>query len=121
MPTFVSALDRVSGNGAKSYHCIECDGLITYSDRLIDIGGTHRHLLVNLSGVTCDFYTFYSCPGAIAAGEAIEEYTWFCGYSWRMAFCRLCGRHLGWFYESISRYERPLEFWGILVGSIKAM
>jgi hypothetical protein len=119
MLTFISALDGVSGNGAKSYHCIGCDGLITHSDRLIHIGGTHRHLFVNPLGIECDFYTFSSCSGAIAVGEASEEHSWFSGYSWRMAFCRVCGQHLGWYYESVSRYERPLEFWGILAGSLK--
>lgn len=121
MLPFISALDGVGGNGAKSYHCIDCDGLITHSDRLIAIGGTYRHLFVNPSGVECDFHTFSSCPGAIAVGEATEAYAWFSGYSWRMAFCRLCGRHLGWHYESVSRYERPLEFWGLLAANLKSI
>ncbi|MEE9610786.1 MAG: cereblon family protein [Desulfatiglandales bacterium] len=110
-----SALDGIGGNGAKAYQCIVCDGLITHSDRRLPIGGTHRHLYANPSGVECDFYTFYSCPGAIAFGEATRAHTWFSGYGWRMAFCRDCGQHLGWHYEAVSRSERPYNFWGILV------
>jgi len=121
MLTFISALNGVGGNGAKAYYCIGCDGLITHSDRLIVIGGTNRHLFVNPSGVECDFHTFYSCPGAIAVGEATEAYSWFSGYYWRMAFCRHCGQHLGWHYEAVSKYERPLEFWGILAENLKSM
>jgi hypothetical protein len=121
MRVFSSALNGVGGNGAKAFHCISCNGLITHSDRLIVIEGTNRHLFVNLSGIECDFHTFYSCPGAIAIGEATEAHTWFSGYYWRMAFCRHCGQHLGWHYEAVSRYERPLDFWGMLVENLKSM
>lgn len=121
MPTFTSTLNGVGGNGAKAYQCIGCDGLITHSDRLIVIRGTNRHLFVNPTGVECDIHTFYSCPGAIAVGEATEAHTWFSGYCWRMAFCRHCGQHLGWHYEAVSRYEQPLEFWGILIAQLKSM
>jgi hypothetical protein len=121
MLTFISTLNGVGGNGAKAYHCASCDGLITHSDRLIVIGGSNRHLFVNPSGTECDFRTFYSCAGAIALGEATDAHTWFSGYCWRMAFCRHCGQHLGWRYEAVSRYERPLEFWGILAANLKNM
>ena len=113
-----SALDGIGGNGAKAYQCIACGGLITHSDRLIPIGGTNRHLFVNPAGVKCDFHTFYSCPGAAAFGQATGEHTWFSGYFWRMAFCRQCGQHLGWYYEATSKTERPREFWGILVSHV---
>ena len=35
-------------------------------------------------------------PGAAPAGGASDEFTWFPGYSWRIALCRDCGRHMGW-------------------------
>jgi len=113
-----AALDGIGGNGAKAYQCIACGGLITHSDRLIPVGGTNRHLFVNPAGVECDFHTFYSCPGAAALGQATGEHTWFSGYFWRMAFCRQCGQHLGWYYKGASKTERPREFWGILVSHI---
>ncbi|UCF57267.1 MAG: hypothetical protein JSW15_01975 [Deltaproteobacteria bacterium] len=113
-----SALEKIGGNGAKAYQCASCGGLITHSDRLILVGGTNRHLFVNPAGVECDFHTFYSCPGAIAVGEATEAHTWFSGYTWRMAFCRQCGQHLGWYYEAVFKSERPEEFWGILVSHV---
>jgi hypothetical protein len=113
-----AASNGMGGNGAKVYQCMTCGGLITYSDRLIGIGGTNRHLFTNPAGLECDFHTFSACPGAIAIGEAIEADTWFSGYCWRMAFCRHCEQHLGWYYEAVSRYERPLGFWGILVSKL---
>ncbi|MFH1350879.1 MAG: cereblon family protein [Pseudomonadota bacterium] len=118
MLILISTFDGGGGNGARAYQCISCGGLITQSDRLIPVEGTNRHLFVNPAGTECDFHTFLSCPGAIALGEATDEHTWFSGYYWRMAFCRTCGQHLGWRYETVSRYGRPTEFWGILINHL---
>jgi hypothetical protein len=118
MSGFSSPLGVVGGNGAKVYQCIACGGMVTYSDRLLRVGASTRHLFVNPSGVQCDFHTFYSCPGAIPHGPATEVHTWFPGYRWRMAFCRQCGQHLGWHYEAVSLTERPHAFWGVLVGHL---
>jgi hypothetical protein len=35
-----------------------------------------------------------------------------------MAFCHHCGQHLGWHYEAVSTFERPREFWGILISHL---
>ncbi|NSW86152.1 MAG: hypothetical protein HPY84_07505 [Syntrophobacteraceae bacterium] len=106
--------DGISGNGAKAYRCLTCHSAVTYSDRLLDIGGINRHVFTNPSGIRCDLHTFYSCPGATCHGGATEAYTWFAGYRWRLAFCTRCGEHLGWHYEAVSDISRPEEFWGIL-------
>lgn len=117
---FHFSLKGIGGNGAKAYHCFVCGGLVTYSDRLLAIATSHRHLFVNPAGVECDFYSFSDCPGAVVHGDATEAHTWFPGYRWCMAFCRQCGQHLGWHYEGVSPFERPSEFWGILVGHLVA-
>ena len=111
-------LDGIGGNGAKAYQCVTCGNLITHSDQRVLIGGTDRHLFVNPAGVECDFHTFHVCPGAIAVGEPSELHSWFLGYTWRMAFCRQCGQHLGWYYRAILKSESPGEFWGILVSHV---
>ncbi len=118
MTILFSTMDNVGGNGSKAFQCGACGSLISQSDRLIRINGSNRHLFLNPEGMECDFHTFYSCPGAIALGEATDAYSWFSGYGWRMAFCGQCGQHLGWFYESVSVVERPREFWGILVSHL---
>ncbi len=118
MFSFISPLNTVGGNGAKVYQCIACGRLITYSDRILSVAGSSRHIFVNPAGVECDFHTFYSCPGAVAHGGATEAHTWFPGYRWRMAFCRHCGHHLGWHYKAIALFERPNEFWGILINHL---
>jgi hypothetical protein len=89
--------------------------VITYSDRLLSIGDVHRHLFVNPFGISFEFYTFASCPGVVAHGEATDQHTWFPGYQWSFAFCQNCGQHLGWFYEAVSKDTIPRGFWGLLV------
>ena len=115
---FAFPLRGIGGNGAKVYQCFGCRGLVTYSDRLIRVNTSDRHLFVNPASVECDFRTFSDCPGALAHGGAIAAHTWFPGYRWRMAFCRQCGQHLGWHYEAVSTFDRPREFWGILVSHL---
>lgn len=103
------------GNGAKAFQCFGCYALVSTSDRLLPIGGKSRHQFVNPAGIRCDFLSFASTPGAVARGGATDEASWFPGYRWRLAFCRRCGRHLGWRYEAVAGETRPLEFWGILI------
>ncbi|UCG12268.1 MAG: hypothetical protein JSU72_17495 [Deltaproteobacteria bacterium] len=117
----LSPLKDIGGNGAKAYQCAFCTLLITYSDRLIRVDGKDRHLFVNPAGLECDFYTFAFCPGSIPYGEATEVHTWFPGYQWRMAFCRQCGQHLGWYYQALSISSQPRHFWGILVIHLRSV
>ncbi len=115
MFNFISDTHTTGGNGNMAFRCTICGALITYSDRLILVDGRNRHQFTNPAGIECDFHTFYSCPGAVAVGEPTDEHTWFSGYSWRIALCRECGQHIGWFYEALSRLAPPWSFWGILV------
>jgi hypothetical protein len=112
------SMKGVSGNGAKSFQCLACGALITRSDHLITVGGTNRHVFVNPAGIEFDFKTFNFCTGAMAPGEPTEEHTWFSGYSWRFAFCRRCGQHLGWYYEDVSKVKSLSGFWGILISRV---
>ena len=120
MFSLFSPVKGISGNGAKTYQCAGCRGLITHSDRLLRIHASDRHFFLNPAGAECDFYTFSDCPGAVVHRAATEVHTWFPGYRWRMAFCRHCGQHLGLHYEAVSTFERPREFWGILVSHLVA-
>ena len=118
MILFFQAYNGVRGNGDKAFQCAACGGLITHADSLLSILGKRRHFFVNPAGIECDFHTFYACPGALVYGESTEEHSWFPGYGWCMAFCGYCHQHLGWYYESVSGNQRPVEFWGILVDRV---
>ena len=118
MTLFTHAMEGMGGNGAKALQCLACGSLITRSDHLITLDGRNRHVFVNPAGIEFDLQTFGSCAGAMALGEGTVEHTWFSGYSWRFAFCRRCGRHLGWYYEDVSKFKSPPGFWGILIARI---
>lgn len=118
MLSFFFLSKGVGGNGSKVYRCVACGSVVTHSDRIILVAGNTQHQHVNPEGIECDFYTFSSCPGAIALGEATEAHTWFPGYSWRVALCVNCGLHLGWHYELLSKTQPPMEFWGILIAHV---
>jgi hypothetical protein len=92
--------------------------MITYSDRLVAVSGEKRHLFTNPAGVSCEFFTFASCPGAVAVGDPTEEYSWFPEYGWSFALCESCGNHLGWHYKAASGLHEFPEFWGILVNRV---
>jgi len=115
MSGLFSPYGATGGNGNKAYQCSGCSAVVTYSDRLLSVGETYRHLFVNPLGIAFEFYTFSSCPGVVAEGAATDQHTWFPGYWWRFAFCHSCGQHLGWLYEAVSRQTRPGEFWGLLI------
>jgi hypothetical protein len=118
MTRFSSPLAASGGNGAKAFLCMDCRAMVSSSDRLAAVGGATRHQFTNPAGMDCDFLSFLSCPGAVAQGAATEEYSWFSEYRWRIAFCRYCGHHLGWNYQSSAAETRPKEFWGILLAHI---
>ena len=108
----------IGGNGSKVYRCSACNSVISGPDRLVAVSGAKRHWFTNPVGVLCDFFTFLSCPGAVAFGEPTEEHSWFPGYSWSFALCQGCGNHLGWHYKAASGWEEVPEFWGILVHQV---
>jgi cereblon len=113
-----SLLSGMGGNGTKSYQCLLCSSVVSYSDRLITVFDTKRHSFINPAGVSCELLTFSCCPGAILFGEPTEEHSWFPGYSWSLALCGHCNSHLGWYYRAVSEPADLSEFWGILVSNI---
>lgn len=50
-------------------------------------------------------------------GEAESEDSWFLGYAWTIAYCRLCSLHLGWLFTYCGtdpgEGARLPRFWGI--------
>ena len=58
-------------------------------------------------------YTLRDARGVQVAGGPTDEFTWFHGYTWRIAYCAACSNHLGWFFEAIDESEPPV-FYGLL-------
>ena len=46
------------------------------------------------AGSLYDLLTLRAAYGVSLYGEATEEFTWFPGYAWTLAYCRGCSAHL---------------------------
>ena len=80
--------------------CRNCNEGITRPDQGISVGGAHRHNFANPHGMVYEIGCFRSAQGCASIGPATDEFTWFQGFSWRIAVCRRCQVHLGWCFES---------------------
>ncbi|MGH8579888.1 MAG: cereblon family protein [Gammaproteobacteria bacterium] len=87
---------------AKPLRCAVCGHAITYEAQRISVQGSHEHLRRNPQGLSFRFGCFAWAPGCAKWGEATSEYTWFPGFSWRIAACAQCREHLGWSFSSRS-------------------
>jgi hypothetical protein len=88
--------------------CRACEVVVARPADRVVVGSGELHTFVNPRGQVFELVCYAVAEGAVAVGEATLEYTWFPGHAWRFAFCRGCGRQLGW------RYDGPDGgFWGL--------
>ncbi|MEA3437413.1 MAG: cereblon family protein [Thermodesulfobacteriota bacterium] len=80
--------------------CRQCRRIITTSAERIEIQGAHQHTFANPHGSVYQIGCFRSASGCGYAGQASDEFSWFTGYSWRIAVCGSCLFHLGWLFIS---------------------
>lgn len=80
--------------------CAFCANTITDESQVISVNGSHRHVFVNPHGLVFDTGCFKECSGCIVDFRASVEFSWFHGYSWRIAACSRCHQHLGWLFSS---------------------
>ena len=113
MPRDAAATDSVAGvlPAEVAYLCARCRRLVTRGRWRLAMGGSHEHVVFNPAGIVFRVLCFKEAPGAVAAGEASADFSWFGGYSWRLALCAGCGAHLGWRYEGDGP---PAIFFGLI-------
>lgn len=80
--------------------CRQCNHPVTRPVDRIAKDGTHLHTFANPHGIVYEIGCFQSAIGCEYTGPATTEFTWFKGYSWRIAICRACLTHLGWIFIS---------------------
>lgn len=85
---------------ASKLLCAACKHRVTAEEERIDVQGAHYHVCTNPLGVVYDIACFRSAEGCLPIGDATMEFTWFSGYTWRIAMCAKCQNHLGWRFES---------------------
>uniref|UniRef100_A0A6M2DIZ9 Protein cereblon n=1 Tax=Xenopsylla cheopis TaxID=163159 RepID=A0A6M2DIZ9_XENCH len=51
-------------------------------------------------------------------GQKSTRTSWFPGYAWTIAMCKICNHHVGWLFTATELNLRPSEFWGLCRTSI---
>ena len=95
--------------------CRQCHQAITQPAERIAMQGSHRHTFANPHGMVFDIACFRSVASCGYAGPPSNEFTWFKGFSWRIAVCGMCLTHLGWLFTSGS----GSSFHGLIRNRIK--
>ena len=80
--------------------CRQCHNVITSPTERIQVQGLHQHTFANPHGIVFEIGCFRSVKGCGHAGPASKEFSWFKGFSWRIAVCIMCLTHLGWLFDS---------------------
>lgn len=80
--------------------CLNCLQIISSPTERIEIQGSHKHTFANPQGIVYEIGCFRNAVGCGYTGIPTNEYTWFRGFSWRVALCGLCHTHLGWLFTS---------------------
>jgi len=80
--------------------CRQCLQVITSPAERIEMHGAHQHTFANPNGIVYQIGCFRSAVGCGYAGQPSYEFSWFKGYSWRVAVCGNCLFHLGWLFIS---------------------
>jgi len=80
--------------------CRQCFHIITRPEEKIQVNGSHQHTFANPSGLIFEIGCFQTAEGCGYTGQASKEYSWFSGYSWRIAVCGKCLTQIGWLFSS---------------------
>lgn len=103
--------ERQSDKDDARLLCATCGYVITSRDQRMTVDGSYHHTFSNPAGLVFDIGCFRDAPGCRQTGSATEDWTWFDGFSWRIAVCRECRSHLGWSYQS----NNGEGFFGLIV------
>jgi len=80
--------------------CRQCHQVITSPAEQIAVQGSHQHTFANPHGIIYEIGCFRSVIGCGYAGPVSDEFSWFRGFSWRVAVCTMCLTHVGWLFIS---------------------
>ncbi|MFO7965471.1 MAG: cereblon family protein [Desulfobacterales bacterium] len=78
--------------------CAQCGRSITTDAARISVNGAHSHTFANPHGIVFEIGCFRAAFGCAYQGPLTEEFTWFKGFGWRIAYCGTCMTHLGWLF-----------------------
>jgi len=94
--------------------CAVCQNPITRNRDRIEQNGAHRHVFANPHGYVYQIGCFSQAPGCAAIGQDTSYFSWFPGYSWRVALCNQCLTLLGWAFRNPES-----QFFGLIVDKLR--
>ncbi|MEE6526690.1 hypothetical protein FKM82_027471 [Ascaphus truei] len=68
---------------------------------------------VNPHGYVHETLTVYKAFNLSLMGRSSTEHSWFPGFAWTIAQCRVCGSHMGWKFSAVRKELSPQRFWGL--------
>ena len=80
--------------------CGQCLQIITSTVERVKINEKHLHTFANPHGIIYEIGCFKTAIGCGYTGPVTAEWSWFDGFSWKIALCSKCLIHLGWFFIS---------------------
>ena len=108
--------EEISDNG-EHIRCRQCHLIITRKTEQIEVNGAHHHVCTNPHGVVFEIGCFKTAEGCSPVGPSSNEWSWFPGFSWKVAVCRRCLIHLGWLFAS----PAPNRFYGFILNRLILM
>lgn len=94
--------------------CKSCQTIIaSRSDMLVMSSDGPLGAYVNPSGYVHEIMTLLKANGLALLGVPTEEYSWFPGYAWTIAYCATCEYQMGWLFTTTKKKLKPRSFWGI--------
>lgn len=90
--------------------CAVCKNVITHRVFQILVDDQWRHVFANPHGIVFEIVCFGQAGGVSLFSPPSNDFSWFPGYSWRVAGCSDCGTHLGWQFVSRDHY-----FYGLIL------
>ena len=90
---------RDDSDDKERLHCSQCHYPITRPADRIEVNAKHEHVFVNPHGYLYQIGCFARAPGCLTVGPPTDHFTWFPGYTWRIAICGRCSTLLGWAFQ----------------------
>ncbi len=94
--------------------CARCRAYITATAHQMEMNGRHRHVFDNPVGLVFEIGCFREAPGCVVFDEPTDEFTWFPGFAWQIAWCQGCREHVGWKYTG----KGLSPFFGLILGKL---
>ena len=95
------------------YLCSACKNPIVQKNDRINVNEKNEHFFANPHGYVFHIGCFSRAAGCIIYGDESSYFSWFNGYTWRIALCGQCGILMGWFFRS-----KEFQFFGIILDNI---